>query len=90
VEQLSSDMCMSRMNLYRRLHALTGQSPTEFIRDLRLKKAAQMLQSMPDAPIVEVASKVGFATPSYFTKCFKQKFGVLPTQFGKQTNVTVS
>jgi len=84
VEQFGNDMCMSRMNLYRKLQALTGQSPNEFMRDLRLKKAAQLLKSMPDAPVSEVAAKVGFATPSYFTKCFKQRFGTLPTLYGKK------
>ena len=84
VEQFGNDMCMSRMNLYRKLQTITGQSPTEFMRDLRLKKAAQLLKSMPDAPVSEVAAKVGFATPSYFTKCFKQRFGILPTLYGKQ------
>lgn len=88
VERFSNDICMSRMNLYRRLQALTGQSPTEFMRDLRLKKAALLLRAMPEAHVGEVAAKVGFATPSYFTKCFKQMFGVLPTQYGKQPNVT--
>ena len=86
VEQMSSDLCMSRMNLYRRLHSLTGQTPTEFMRDLRLKKAAQLLLSMPEAPINEIASKVGFSTPSYFSKCFKQMFGVLPTQYGSSAD----
>ena len=88
VEQFSSDMCMSRMNLYRRLQALTGQTPSEFVRDLRLKKAAQLLGRQPDLPVNEVAARVGFATPSYFTKCFKRMFGVLPTEYGRPTNVT--
>lgn len=43
MERMAADMCMSRMNVYRKLHALTGQTPTEFKRDLRLKNAAQML-----------------------------------------------
>lgn len=78
----SSDMCMSRMNLYRRLQRLTGQSPTEFIRDIRLKKAAQIIRANPEAPINEVAAKVGFTTPSYFSKCFRRMLGMLPTQYG--------
>lgn len=84
MERMASDMCMSRMNVYRKLHALTGQTPTEFKRDLRLKKAAQMLISMPDVPIHEVAEKVGFSNAGYFTKCFRKMFGVLPTQYGRQ------
>ncbi len=78
----SSDMCMSRMNLYRRLQHLTGLSPMEFVRDIRLKKAAQIIKANPEAPINEVAAKVGFTTPSYFSKCFRRMFGMLPTQYG--------
>lgn len=84
VERFSGDMCMSRMNLYRKIQTLTALTPSEFIRDIRLKKAAQILESTPDAPVNEVAARVGFATPSYFSKCFKQKFGVLPSAYGKQ------
>ena len=83
VEQVSDDMCMSRMNLYRKMQALTGLSPSDVMRDIRLKNAAQLLKSHPGAPINEVAAKVGFDTPSYFSKCFKQKFGVLPSAYWK-------
>lgn len=83
VEQFSKDMCMSRMNLYRKVQTLTGLTPSEFIRDIKLKKAAQILKSTPNASINEVATKVGFATPSYFSKCFKQKFGMLPSVYAK-------
>lgn len=82
VELLSEDLCMSRMNLYRKLQLLTGQKPTEFIRDIRLKRAARLLAET-NLSVVEIAEKVGFSTPSYFTKCFKEMFGVLPTQYGK-------
>lgn len=81
VEQLSSDMCMSRMSLYRKVQTLCGLSPNEFIKDVRLKKAASILQKHPTIPIGVLASKVGFATPKYFSKCFKEKFGVLPSQY---------
>ena len=80
VEQLSTDMGMSRMNLYRKLQAITGQTPTEFIRTIRLKRAAQLLQD-GKLNVSEVADRVGFSSSSYFTKCFKEQFGVLPTQY---------
>lgn len=80
VERFSDDMCMSRMNLYRKLQSITGQKPTEFIRSIRLKKAAQLLTNT-ELSVVEISEKVGFATPSYFSKCFKEMFGVLPTQY---------
>ena len=81
VGQFSSDMCMSRMNLYRRLHALTGQTPTEFIRDIRLKHAASLLASGTSATVSDIATRVGFSSPSYFAKCFKEKFGVQPKDY---------
>lgn len=81
-ELFASDMCMSRMSLYRRIQHITGQTPTEFMRMIRLHAAAEILKN-DDAPVSEVASLVGFATPSYFTKCFKDSFGVLPTEYRK-------
>lgn len=80
VEALSRDMGMSRMNLYRKLQSITGHTPTEFIKTIRLKRAAQLLQGS-QLTIVEVADRVGFSSSSYFTKCFKEQFGVLPTAY---------
>lgn len=81
VEALSADMCMSRITFYRRIQEQTGQTPTDFIRDIRMKKAAQLLTQHPDASVSDIARKVGFATPKYFSKCFKEKFGVLPKDY---------
>ena len=80
VEQLSAEVCMSRMNLYRKLLSLTGQSPSGFIRAIRLKKAAVLLAGQ-GMTVAEVADRVGFSTPSYFSKCFREMFGVLPTRY---------
>ncbi len=85
VEALSSDMGMSRMNLYRKLQSITGQTPTEFIRTIRLKRAAQLLESS-QLTISEVADRVGFSSSSYFSKCFKEQFGMLPTQYQEEKN----
>lgn len=82
VESLSGDMGMSRMNLYRKIQSITGQTPTEFIRTIRLKRAAQLLSADGKLSVAEVADMVGFSSSSYFTKCFKEQFGVLPTQYG--------
>lgn len=82
VEALSRDLGMSRMNLYRKLQSITGHTPTEFIKTLRLKRAAQLLQGS-QLNIVEVSDRVGFSSSSYFTKCFKEQFGVLPTQYAE-------
>ena len=71
---------MDRSNLYRKLSAITGQSPTEFIRSVRLKRAAQLLES--GLTVAEVADRVGFTgTTSYFAKCFQEEFGVKPSQY---------
>ncbi len=79
-ERFASDMCMSRMNLYRKIQKITGQKPSEFIRMIRLHAAAKMLRES-DASVSAVAEKVGFASPSYFTKCFKEAFGMQPLQY---------
>lgn len=81
-EQFASDLFMSRMSLYRKMQRTTQQTPTEFIRMVRLTVAAEMLRA-DDLPVAEVASRTGFATPSYFTKCFKAAFGVLPGEYRK-------
>lgn len=80
VEELSRDLGMVRMSLYRKIQSITGNTPTDFIRSIRLKRAAQLLQGS-QLPIIEVANRVGFSSPSYFSKCFKETFGMLPKQY---------
>jgi len=79
VELLSKDMFMDRTGLYRKLVAIVGQTPTEFIRSVRLKKAAKMLES--GIQVSEVSERVGFTTTSYFAKCFQEEFGVKPSHY---------
>ncbi len=81
VEALADAMCMSRANLHRRMKAQTDMSPTDFIRDIRLKKAAQLLLTQPEASISDIATRVGFATPKYFSRLFREKFGVGPKEY---------
>lgn len=81
VEQLSKDMAMDRTNLYRKLSAAAGMTPSDFIRSVRLKHAAQLLEK--GYRVSEVASEVGFGTTSYFSKCFQEMFGVAPSQYKK-------
>lgn len=71
VEELSGDLGMVRMSLYRKLQSITGHTPTDFIRSIRLKRAAQLLQGS-QLPIVEIANRVGFSSPSYFSKCLEK------------------
>lgn len=80
VEQLAADTGMTRMSLYRKLQSLTGQSPVGFIRSIRLKRAAQLLKDS-DLSIKEIADMTGFNSTRYFAKCFKEMFGVLPSEY---------
>lgn len=88
VEDMQQEMGISRMQLHRKLKALTDQSATEFIRTIRLKRAAEMLQKDFDN-VSQVAYQVGFSSLSYFTKCFKEQYGVLPSEFSTK-NSTIS
>ena len=77
VETLSADMGLSRVQLYRKVKALTGSSPVELIRITRLKYAERLLKSKGKT-IAEISYEVGFSSPSYFSKCYKEYFGILP------------
>lgn len=85
VEDLGRDMGMSRVQLYRKLKSLTNYSPNELLRQMRLKKAASLLASS-ELSVAEIAYEVGFSSPSYFTKCYKEQFGESPTDFLKRTH----
>ena len=78
VENLADELLISRSKLYRKIKALTGLTANEFIKKIRLEKAKQFLENS-DYSISEVSFKVGFSSPSYFTKCYKMQFGILPT-----------
>ena len=75
-------MSHSRSTLYRKLYALTGQSPTEFIRTIRLKRAASLLKQK-FGNVTEVSLEVGFNNLSYFNRSFKKLYGISPTEFAK-------
>lgn len=79
VEDLGSEMCLSRVQLYRKVKTLTGKSPVEIIRETRLIRASQLL-SDSSLTISEIAYRVGFSSPSYFTKCYREMFGKSPTE----------
>ncbi|WP_430974099.1 response regulator [Sunxiuqinia rutila] len=85
VQSLVDEMKVSQDQLYRKIKALTGLSINHFIRLLRLKRAAQMLAS-GQYTVSEVVFQTGFNNPSYFTKCFKTEYGVLPSDFIQQVN----
>jgi AraC-like DNA-binding protein len=80
VEDLSSELFISRVVLYRKLLTLTGKTPIEFIRSLRMKKAAQLLEKSA-MNISEVAYEVGYNNPKQFTKYFKEAYGATPSVY---------
>ena len=77
VEDLAADMNLSRVQLYRKVKSISGSSPVELLRTARLKRGYQLLLTS-DKSVSEVAYEVGFTAPSYFTKCFKDEYGMLP------------
>ena len=82
VEQLGAAVDLSRVQLYRKVKALTGLSPVELIRATRLNRARKLIEGGATS-VSEVAYQVGFTSPSYFTKCFKDQFGVSPMELLK-------
>ncbi|OJX87385.1 MAG: hybrid sensor histidine kinase/response regulator [Paludibacter sp. 47-17] len=80
IEDLSSDVGLHRSHLYRKIQSLTGQTPIDFMRLVRLKRAAQLLTDS-QYYIAEIAEMVGFNTIKYFNKYFKEEFGSTPTQY---------
>ena len=80
VEELSKHLGMSRSSLYSKLLQLTGQTPVEYIRSVKLEKAAVLLEKS-DLNIAQIAYSVGFSTPNYFAKSFKAKYNLLPSEY---------
>ena len=80
VEQMSIEMSLSRVHVYRKIKHLTGLTVSEFVRNIKLKKAAVLLQESGKT-IAEVAYETGFSSPSYFSKCFKDLYTISPTDF---------
>ncbi len=78
VEKLSSHLCLSRSQVYRKIKTLTSLSPVEFIRRVRLEKSRTLFQNNKNINVSEVAHKVGFLSASYFTVCYKKQYGELP------------
>lgn len=78
IDDLGDDLGLSRVQLYRKVKALTGKTPVEILREARLKRAMQLLKTT-DKTVAEIAYEVGFATPGYFSSCFKKQFDKYPT-----------
>lgn len=86
VEMLVKEMGHSRSNLYLKFKELTGLSSSEFIRNIRLKRAIQLLDNS-DYSVKEIMFRTGFNTASYFSKCFKKEFGVVPSEYIKKRKI---
>ncbi|MGV3604391.1 MAG: response regulator, partial [Dyadobacter fermentans] len=85
VEKMAEEMNLSRTQLLRKLKALTGLAPNDFIRDLRLQKAAEMIRQKADT-ITQIGYAVGFSDQSYFSKSFKKEFGETPTEYAARVS----
>ncbi len=83
VEELSEMIGLSRVHLYRKVKKLTGLSVSEFVRSIKLRLSLDLIKNSGKS-ISEIAYEVGFSSPSYFTKCFKEQFGISPTEFAKK------
>ena len=80
IDTLAEIMCMSRSNFYRKIKGISGMSPNDYLKTIRLKMAAELLLQQ-EYRINEIYELVGFSSSSYFTKCFKEQFGVPPKEF---------
>ena len=81
VEALSQKVGFTRVHMYRKIKALTDMSASEFVRSIRLRKAADLLRNEPFMNINEVSYAVGIQDPSYFRSCFKKIYGQTPTGY---------
>lgn len=80
MDDLGAQMLLSKVQLYRKVKAMTGKTPAELLKEMRLQRAYTLLMQT-DKTVAEVSAEVGFALPGYFSSCFKKQFGVLPTDF---------
>lgn len=84
IEQMASELHISRSTLTRKCKVITGCTPWELIRNIRLKYACALLIKNKTGSISEVAYATGFSSSKYFTKCFKEEFGMTPTEYQNQ------
>lgn len=83
-DAFASEMGASASTLYNKLRSLTGLNVSAFIRDIRMKEAKRLAQTQPDLRVSDLAYKVGFKDPKYFSTCFKKEFGLQPSEFIEQ------
>jgi len=83
IDVFAHEMGMARTKLFEKIKAITGQTPIDFISTVRLKKATILLRNNPELNITEISERLGFNTPRYFSKCFKDKYHVIPLVYRK-------
>ena len=83
VDELAGEVCLSRRHLGRKLHALTNLAPAEFVQYMRLQRARELLEKNAGS-VAEIAFQVGFRNPTYFSTCFRERFGVVPSEIRHQ------
>lgn len=86
VETFSKEMGVGRTVLFQKIKGITGSTPNNFIMNMRLKKSAFFLLNAPEMNISDIAYRLGFGNPQYFNKCFRELFGIAPTQYRKSQN----
>ena len=85
-DAMAADMGASASTLYNKLRAVTGMNVSTFIRDIRMKEAQRIARENPTIRVSDLAYRVGFRDPRYFSTCFKKHFGLQPTEFMEQVN----
>lgn len=83
IDEMSANFNLSRIQFYRKVKAIFGLSPTDILRSYRLIKSAELIKENR-LTISEVAYSCGFSSPSYFTRCFKDKFNISPSEFSSK------
>jgi signal transduction histidine kinase/ligand-binding sensor domain-containing protein/AraC-like DNA-binding protein len=81
---LAGELNISRSSLYSKFEALTGMTPNDYVLHRKLKKASDMLKNSPDLNISEISDILGFGSPRYFSRCFKNQFGISPAEYRKK------
>ena len=87
VEDIASEVNMSRSVFFKKLKTLTGLSPVEFLREIRMKRAAQLIET-EEYSMAQIAYMVGLNDSHYFSKCFKQQYGITPTEYKESRKQT--
>ena len=85
IDDFASEMAMSRSQLFRKFVAITGKAPSDFIRCIRLMRAANLIEQK-FGNITEIALEVGYNNLAHFARCFRCHFGILPSEYAKRIN----